>query len=111
MILRNEAEKIDRCLTGFCNEFGEIIVLDTGSTDATVDKARTYGAQIFSCEWDDDFSKARNILRDKARYDWLLWIDGDEFYSHELSQEIRDKVTGKSVCEGYYIPRRVSLSV
>ncbi len=56
----------------------EIVVLDTGSLDDSVDIARRFGARVFHHQWSDDFSEARNAALDRARGDWILYIDADE---------------------------------
>ncbi len=106
MILKDEAKRIDKCLKKISRIVDEVLVLDTGSEDDTVEKVKTYGAQVFTFDWDNDFSKARNMLRDRATNDWLLWIDGDEFFSHELIQEICEKLNSNSEVAGYFFPRK-----
>jgi glycosyltransferase involved in cell wall biosynthesis len=56
----------------------EIVVLDTGSLDDSVDIARKFGARVFHHQWNHDFSEARNAALDRARGDWILYIDADE---------------------------------
>jgi tetratricopeptide (TPR) repeat protein len=66
----------------------EIIVVDTGSLDGTVDIARAHGAVVSSVPWNDDFSAARNAALDQATGEWILYIDADE----RLGPVSRDEV-------------------
>ncbi|WP_294143983.1 glycosyltransferase [uncultured Selenomonas sp.] len=78
VIARDAAEDIRWCLESFRGEVDELIVVDTGSRDATADIARELGAQVFSFAWNDDFSAARNFALSKATGDWVFFPDADE---------------------------------
>lgn len=66
----------------------EIIVVDTGSEDATVDIAESFGARVFFHDWKDDFSLARNIALEKSRGKWIFVIDADERLDESSKAEI-----------------------
>jgi tetratricopeptide (TPR) repeat protein len=78
MIVKDEEEVLDRCLQSIRDWVDEIIVVDTGSTDRTVDIARTYGANVYHQPWEGDFSKHRNYSLEQATCDWIFVIDADE---------------------------------
>ena len=78
VIARDAAEDIRWCLESFRGEVDELIVVDTGSRDATADIARELGAQVFSFAWNDDVSAARNFALSKATGDWVFFPDADE---------------------------------
>ena len=78
LIVKNEEALLSRCLESL-KGLDEIIICDTGSTDKTIEIARKYTKLIFcNFVWCDDFSKARNYAKSKARGDWILSIDADE---------------------------------
>jgi len=79
MIVRNEAESIARCLLSAKSAVDEMIVLDTGSTDATIAIARDLGAKVFEWAWRDDFAAARNEALSHSTADWNLVLDADEW--------------------------------
>jgi GT2 family glycosyltransferase/cytochrome c-type biogenesis protein CcmH/NrfG len=81
MIVKNEEEHLVKCLKSVRDVVDEMIVVDTGSTDKTIDIARVFGAQVFDFEWNDDFSSARNLSLSKATGDWILVLDADEVIS------------------------------
>ncbi|MCH8273844.1 MAG: tetratricopeptide repeat protein [Armatimonadetes bacterium] len=78
LIVRDEEENLPACLESLKGVADEIVVVDTGSRDATVSVAERYGAKIGHFEWNDDFSAARNHALSLAEGDWALWIDADE---------------------------------
>ncbi|MBN8554450.1 MAG: tetratricopeptide repeat protein [Deltaproteobacteria bacterium] len=78
MIAKNEEAWIGECLLHLQSIADEIIVVDTGSTDRTIEIANASGAKVFSFKWMNDFSKARNFSLEQATKDWILVIDPDE---------------------------------
>ena len=78
MIVRNEGWILSRCLASVRALVDEIIVVDTGSTDQTVEIAESFGARVYHATWENDFSKARNISLQHATKDWILVLDADE---------------------------------
>jgi glycosyltransferase involved in cell wall biosynthesis len=78
MIVRNEERHLASCLASLEGVVDEIVVVDTGSTDDSVDIANGHGARVFHHLWADDFSTPRNVSLDHARGRWLLLIDADE---------------------------------
>ena len=106
IIARNEAENLPRCLEHIGSAVDEILLLDTGSTDGTQETAERLGAVVYTYQWNGDFSAARNYLMGKTRNDWILWIDGDEYYPPELVEEIKLRITSDEGYNGYYFPRR-----
>lgn len=79
MIARNEARCIERCLLSVREHVDSMLVLDTGSTDATPDIARRAGARVLDFAWCDDFAAARNAALQAADADWSLVLDADEW--------------------------------
>jgi hypothetical protein len=67
----------------------EIVVVDTGSTDATRDVARAHGAVVVDYPWSDDFAAARNAALDVARGDWILSLDADEELPARTAAQLR----------------------
>ncbi|HEX5587789.1 MAG TPA: glycosyltransferase family 2 protein [Acidimicrobiia bacterium] len=78
LIVRDEAEFLDGCLTSLHGLVDEIVVVDTGSIDGTPDIATAHGAVVDHVEWQDDFSAPRNRSLDLAHGEWILYIDADE---------------------------------
>ena len=78
LITKNEEENISECLNSVKSVADEIIVVDTGSTDKTIEIAKKFGANVFEIKWEDDFSKARNISIEQATSEFILIIDADE---------------------------------
>ncbi len=78
MMVKNEEEMLARCLNSIKHIVDEIIVVDTGSTDATVAIAESFGAKIYHHPWEQDFSKHRNQSISYVTSDWFLIIDADE---------------------------------
>jgi tetratricopeptide (TPR) repeat protein len=78
LIVKNEEGCLERCLASLNALVSEIVVVDTGSTDRTVQIAQDFGAVLGHFAWNDDFSAARNAALDLATGDWILWIDADE---------------------------------
>ena len=78
MIVKNEETYIKECLESIKNVSDQIVILDTGSTDKTLEIAKLYNAEIHFFEWVNDFSAARNASVGYAKGDWILWLDADE---------------------------------
>lgn len=83
MIVKNEDDVIDRCLSSVSDLVDEIIIVDTGSTDTTVEIARKYTDKIYEFPWINDFAAARNFSYSKATQDYIFWIDADEVMYEE----------------------------
>jgi glycosyltransferase involved in cell wall biosynthesis len=79
MIVRNEAELLERCLQSVASIVDEIIIVDTGSTDATKQIAAIYTSQVHDLEWTQDFAAARNASIARASGEWILILDADEY--------------------------------
>lgn len=94
MICRNEEKTIFRCLHHVADFVDEMVIVDTGSTDRTVERARCFTDQILDFPWVDDFSAARNFGLSRARGEWILILDADEvIYEAELAA-LRELVRG-----------------
>ncbi len=78
MIVKNEEQNLPRCLESVAGLVDEIIIVDTGSTDRTVEIAKSYGANVFFHPWEGSFSKARNYSLKYATCEWILYLDADE---------------------------------
>jgi hypothetical protein len=78
LIVRDEARVLGECLASIRDVVDEIVVVDTGSVDDSVEIARRYGARVIFHTWSDDFAEARNVALDAAVGEWILYIDADE---------------------------------
>ena len=78
MIVRDEEEMLAACLESCREAVSEMIVVDTGSSDRTVEIAESFGARVLHFEWTGNFAEARNVGVDAATGDWILWLDADE---------------------------------
>lgn len=88
-IAKNEAKNIARSLDSIKDAVDELILVDTGSTDDTVEIFKSYGGKVFFRKWDDDFSAPRNLALSKATGDWIIILDADESFSKETRLNIR----------------------
>lgn len=93
IITFNEEANIGRTLSSvqplLADGNGEIVVVDSGSTDRTVEIAKSYGAQIFVEEW-KGYAAQKNSAIDKATGDWILSLDADEEIDTELQQALTE---------------------
>lgn len=78
MIVKNEEDVLARCLDCVRDLADEIIIVDTGSKDATCEIARQYTAKVYDFAWVDDFAAARNFSFSKAEMDYVMWLDADD---------------------------------
>ncbi|MEW6262787.1 MAG: glycosyltransferase [Thermodesulfobacteriota bacterium] len=114
MIVKNEEVLLEKCLKSV-QDLDEIVVLDTGSQDRTVEIARRYTDKVYQDYiWNDDFSEARNQAKSRCSGDWILSIDADEELEPGGAAKIRQaiqtarKVVYLKMCSGdnvHYFPR------
>ncbi|MCI9135694.1 MAG: glycosyltransferase family 2 protein [Lachnospiraceae bacterium] len=89
MIVKNEEATIERALSWGKGVVSEQIVVDTGSTDRTVEIAEQMGARVYHFQWIDDFAAAKNFAISKARYEWIAFLDADEYFTPEEAQFLK----------------------
>jgi tetratricopeptide (TPR) repeat protein len=94
MIVKDEEEMLPRCLEAVKPAVDEMIVVDTGSTDRTVEIAESFGARVLHHEWNGSFSDARNVSLEAATGDWIIYLDADEVLVAEDAQRLR-ALTGR----------------
>ncbi|MDR0929939.1 MAG: glycosyltransferase family 2 protein [Oscillospiraceae bacterium] len=88
MIARDEEAVLGRCLASAQGIADEIILVDTGSADATKDIAAAFGAQVYDFQWKDDFAAARNAAFDHATQEYILWLDADDVIDEDNRQRL-----------------------
>lgn len=88
MIVKNEEKNIERALSWGKDIVWEQIVVDTGSTDRTVEIAESMGAKVYHFQWIDDFAAAKNFAIEKASGDWIAFLDADEYFMPEETAKI-----------------------
>jgi glycosyltransferase involved in cell wall biosynthesis len=108
LITHNEEANLPRTLESVIplvqDGSGEIIVVDSGSTDRTIEIAQSFGAKVFVEPW-KGFAQQKNSAMEKATGDWVLQLDADESLEPGLAEEIRIALTTASV-SGFWIPRK-----
>jgi glycosyltransferase involved in cell wall biosynthesis len=107
IITLNEEANIARTLKSVKDIADEIVIVDSGSTDATVALARQFGARVFVEPW-KGFARQKNSALEKATCDWILSLDADEEASPELAASVKALVTsgGAAKFAGYTMNRR-----
>ena len=89
MIMKNEAKVLARCLNSVRGLVNEIIIVDTGSTDNSIDIARAHGATVIQDPWQDDFARPRNIGIEQAKGHWILIMDPDEILLQKNHKDLK----------------------
>ncbi len=89
VIVKNEEKNIETWLSGVEQLAEEIVVVDTGSDDHTVDIVQQHRAQIYHFPWINDFAAAKNFALDKATGDWIVFLDADETFSSASIPKIK----------------------
>ena len=103
VITLNEAAHIEACLASVAWA-DEIIVVDSGSTDGTPDRARAKGARVIVKDW-PGYSNQKNFAAGEAKNDWILSVDADERVTPELAAEIKQMLATEPGPPGFRIPR------
>jgi GT2 family glycosyltransferase len=99
IIARDEATNLSNCLRSVQGLFDEIVVVDTGSTDRTVEVARSFGARVFDFVWVDDFAAARNAALARAAGDYAFWLDADDVVDPPERDTLRTLIDGLRAAE------------
>ncbi|MCR4924918.1 MAG: glycosyltransferase [Clostridiales bacterium] len=89
MIVKNEEKNIEKALSWGKGVVDEQIVVDTGSTDKTVEIAEKMGATVYHFEWIKDFSAAKNFALEKCTGDWIAFLDADEYFEEDVAKRLR----------------------
>ncbi|MBP2627631.1 MAG: glycosyl transferase family 2 [Firmicutes bacterium] len=102
MITKNEEDYITCCIDSVKHLIDEVIIVDTGSTDRTIDKALQAGARVFNYNWQQNFAEARNYALDQAAGDWILVLDADETLEYVDIEGFNNLLVASHI-EGYFI--------
>jgi len=103
IIAQDEADRIEPCLQSVAGWADEIIVLDSGSSDDTVEIARRYTDKVFETDW-PGYGPQKQRALEKASCDWVLSIDADERVTPELRHDIDAALDEQPECTGYRLP-------
>lgn len=101
MIVCNEGARLAHCLEHVKHAVAEIIIVDTGSTDNTVQIAKQYTDKVYSYAWDNDFAAARNYAIEQTRCEWILSLDADEQLDNAAALSALLEQTG---CDAFCLP-------
>ncbi|MBC8002298.1 MAG: glycosyltransferase, partial [Opitutaceae bacterium] len=103
LIVKNEEKFLPSCLKSVQGVADQIIVVDTGSQDRSIEIAQAHGAEVHTFEWCDDFSAARNVALEHATGDWVLVLDADEELSPQGREALREELRNDAVM-AYRLP-------
>ena len=103
VITFNEAENIDACLASV-SWADDVLVVDSGSTDGTPERAVAAGARVIRRDW-PGYAAQKNFAAGEARHDWILSVDADERVTPELAAEVRAALAASNPPPGFRIPR------
>ncbi|AFY61132.1 glycosyltransferase family 2 protein [Synechococcus sp. PCC 6312] len=92
MIVRDEAQDLPRCLASVQDVVEQVVIVDTGSRDQTIEIAQAWGAQVIQSAWENDFAQARNVSLKAIQTDWVLVLDADEALVPEVKQTIQASI-------------------
>ena len=96
------SEMLPGCLSAIRDAVDEIVIVDTGSTDRTVEIAESFGARVLHFPWNGSFSDARNVGHEAATSDWIIYLDADEHLVPEDAAELR-ALTQRTWREAFYV--------
>ncbi len=105
MIMRDAEKTLARCLDSVRGLVDEIIIVDTGSRDRSVQIALSHGAHVLHDPWQDDFARPRNIGIEKATGSWVLIMDPDEMISQTDHAELR-QLTNTVLYDAFWLTTR-----
>jgi tetratricopeptide (TPR) repeat protein len=108
ILTRNEQKNIEKAIKSVKNVADEIIVLDTGSDDKTIEIAKREGVQVYTTKWNQDFAQARNEVMRYAGMDWILMLDADEVLSEGSADRLKPTLL-KCSDDKIYLPRIINL--
>lgn len=108
--VRNEADKLSRCLKSIKNFADEIIVVDMHSTDGSGQIAADYGATVYPYRWSKVVEPARNFALSKANGKWIILLDPDEYLNKTLKRELKS-ITQRPDIDWVKIPGKISFLV
>lgn len=93
IIVKNEEKNIKRWYDSVSQCSDEQIVVDTGSTDGTIEIIKKLPAKLYKYKWCNDFAAAKNYAIDKAIGDWIIFIDADQYFSEKTVDKVRSEIT------------------
>jgi tetratricopeptide (TPR) repeat protein len=102
MIVKDEEEMLPGCLAPIRGVVDEIVIVDTGSSDRTVEIAESFGARVVHFPWNGSFADARNVSLEHATGDWVLQLDADEHINGEDAARLRD-LLGRTWREAFHL--------
>ena len=104
LITKQEGKNLDKCLASVKDIADEIIIVDSGSTDNTLEIAKKYGAKIFHKDF-VSFTEQKNFSLSKCSLPWALNLDADEYLTSALATEIKKTLSKKTDIDGYFLIR------
>ena len=102
MIVRNEGERLAACLESVKDRVDEMVIVDTGSGDDTVQIAKQYTEKVYFFPWCDDFAAARNFAIEKTTHEWIVSLDADEWLDTQAG-DLRSLIN-QSRYSAFYLP-------
>lgn len=97
MIMYDEAEVLKRCLNAARGLWDELIIVDTGSRDRSIEVAKSFGARVIKVPWVDDFAWTRNKGIEEAKCDWIFILDPDEVLSPRDIPKVKEYTRRKGI--------------
>lgn len=105
ILTKNEELNIASVIENAKSVSDNILVVDSGSTDKTVELARENGAKVVFREWDNDFSTQRNFALERIDTDWVLYLDADERLNERLASDVKSVVESGKVAMYRFVRR------
>ena len=106
-IVKNESGDLDKSIHSLRNAVDELVVVDTGSEDDTVEIASSYNARVLFFPWQDHFAKARNFALEHVKSPWIIFLDADESFRHpkEVRPVIREEMGKNAALDAIMLTR------
>lgn len=106
ILTKNEENNIKECIENALLCTDEVIIIDSGSNDRTVEIAKTAGAKVYFREWDNDFAAQRNFGLELTNAKWVLYLDADERMNDEMVKAIKKIISDEGISAQYSMLRR-----